>query len=55
MPPVENSYRLTKKQDVAFEHLTSIESCSILYGGAKRRWKIYAFMPLDLLLGKAFN
>lgn len=28
-------YQLTRKQDTAFEHLTSVESCAVLYGGAK--------------------
>lgn len=28
-------YRLTHKQDTAFEYLTNAESCHILYGGAK--------------------
>ena len=28
-------YRLTHKQDTAFEYLTNAESCSVLYGGAK--------------------
>lgn len=32
---VDVKYHLTHKQDQAFEYLTSAETCSILYGGAK--------------------
>jgi hypothetical protein len=32
---METRYILTSKQDKAFEHLISNESCSVLYGGAK--------------------
>lgn len=35
MLSVDVEYRLTHKQDQAFEYLTNAESCSILYGGAK--------------------